>query len=261
MGQSGLMVPGAFKQRLLSGEPLVGTWLKTPSPIVAEVLAQSPMDCLCLDAEHAPFGRETLDVSLAMMRAQSMPALVRVPHASPPDILNALDCGATGIVAPHIRSVAEAENLAKACHYGAGGRGYAGSSRAAGYTAKPIADHLTSSAAETTVIAQIEDLEALEAIDDIAAVPGIDCLFIGRIDLTVAMGAASPAAPEVVEAVEAVCAAGQRHNRRVGMFVGALDELPRWIDAGATLFLLQSDHSFLLDGAKRLRQTFDQATR
>lgn len=248
---------GTFRQRLLSGEPLLGTWIKAPSLMVAEVLSVSPMDCLCLDAEHAPFDRAALDAMILAMRAAGMPSLVRVPKATPEQVLNVLDCGATGVVAPHVTSVADAEAFARMSRYGAGGRGYAGSTRAAGYTTSPMGANLERGNAQSVTIAQIEDLPALDAIGEIAQVDGIDCLFVGRIDLTVALGAASPAAPEVIEAVESICAAGKRHGRRIGMFVGDLSEIPRWREAGASLFLLQSDINFLLDGARRLRETFD----
>ena len=117
---------------------------------------------------------------------------MRVPSASPEHILNALDCGATGVVVPHVRSADEARAAVQASHYGAGGRGYAGSSRAAGYTAVSLAAHQAASAARTVVVLQIEDPEAVEEIDDIAKVPGVDALFIGRVDLTVAYGAQKP---------------------------------------------------------------------
>jgi 2-keto-3-deoxy-L-rhamnonate aldolase RhmA len=87
-----------FRQRLRARTQLVGTWVKTPSPIVCEVLCRSELDLLALDAEHAPFGRSELDACLAICRALDMPALVRVPAADPALILNALDCGASGVL-------------------------------------------------------------------------------------------------------------------------------------------------------------------
>ena len=241
-----------FKARLGAGDFLVGTFIKTPSPIVVEVLSLTALDCLCLDAEHAPFDRRDIDSCVALARAAGKAVLVRVPVASPDQILGALDCGATGIVAPHVRSATEAEAVARHAQYGAGGRGYAGSSRAAGYTTRTMANHLTASAAGTTVIAQIEDPEAVDAIDAIAAVPGIDALFVGRADLTVAYGAASQDDPRVIAAVEKICAAGRRHGRPVGMFVARAEDVPLWRQHGATLFLLESDHTFLLKGAAGL---------
>lgn len=242
----------SLKQRLASGGPVVGTFVKTPSPIVVEVLALSALDCLCLDAEHAPFDRGAIDGCIMAARAGGMDVLVRTASAAPAEILNALDCGATGVVLPHIRSAAEAEAAVAASRYGAGGRGYAGSSRAAGYTGRSMAEHLAASAAQTVLVLQVEDVEAVRDIDAIARVPGVDALFIGRVDLTVALGASSQDDPRVLEAVEAVCAAGRRHGRTVGMFLSRPEDAAAWRDKGASLFLLGSDHSFLLSGAADL---------
>ncbi len=245
-----------FRERLRSREPLIGTWVKSPSPVVCEVLADTDLDLICIDAEHAPFDRLTQDLCLQHLRSADMPAFVRIPAAREEYILNALDCGATGVVIPHVTSAAMAEAMVKASHFGPGGRGYAGSTRAAGYTTRAMGDHLEGSASATTVIAQIEDLEALDVIDEIAQVDGVDCLFIGRIDLTVAMKAESPKAAEVVEAVERVCAAGREAGVAVGMFVGDMAEVPHWKEAGATLFILGSDHGFLRQGATSLVSAF-----
>jgi 2-keto-3-deoxy-L-rhamnonate aldolase RhmA len=241
-----------FRQRLIKRDLLVGTWVKTPSHIVCEVLGKTDLDALCLDAEHAPFGRSELDACIAATRATNMTQLVRVPSADSHNILNALDCGATGIVVPHVRTVADAEAICQRSLYGPGGRGFAGSSRAAGFAGKAIADQLEESAAQTTIIAQIEDVEALNVIDDIAAVERLDCLFIGRIDLTVALGKTDPNDPVVVDAVASICAAGQKANKTVGMFVGDVAEAKQWQKQGASLFLLQSDQAFLLAGAASL---------
>ena len=245
-----------FKARLTAREQLIGTFVKTPSPMLCEVLGRTELDVLCLDAEHSPFDRGVQDQCLYALRSEGMPSLVRVPSAAPEHILNALDCGATGVVIPHVTTPAMAADVVAAAHFGPGGRGYAGSTRAAEYTDKPMARHLVDSAASTVVIAQIEDLEALAAIDEIAAVDGVDCLFIGRIDLTVALGANSPTEQPVIDAVERICRAATAAGRTVGMFVGNMDEVPHWQAAGASLFLLASDHSFLMRGAGELVATF-----
>lgn len=241
-----------LKARLAAGDLLVGTFVKTPSAIVTEVLSLSALDCLCIDAEHSPFDRLAIDQCIMAARAQEKPILVRLPSAAPDQILNALDCGATGIVIPHVRSASEARAIVAASHYGAGGRGYAGSSRGAGYTTRSMSDHLAASAQTTVVIAQIEDPEAIEAVDEIAAVEGIDALFVGRADLTVAFGASSQDDPQVIAAVEAVCAAGRRHGRATGMFLARPSDVPLWQSKGASLFLLGSDHGFMLAGAAQL---------
>ncbi|WP_286773396.1 MULTISPECIES: aldolase/citrate lyase family protein [unclassified Sphingomonas] len=242
----------SFRERLVRGDMLIGTFVKTPSPIVAEVLSLTGLDCLCLDAEHAPFDRLAIDGCVAMARAEAMPALVRLPVAAPEQVLNALDCGATGVVAPHIRNAQQAEAFARACRFGAGGRGYAGSPRAAAYTNRAMLDHIAISNRETVTIAQIEDPEAVEQIEAIAQVDGVDCLFVGRVDLTVGYGAASQDDPRVIAAVERVCATGRANGRSVGMFLSRVDDIGHWRQRGANLFLVGSDHSFLLQGAADL---------
>ena len=241
-----------LKARLAARELVIGTFVKTPSPIIVEVLALTDLACLCIDAEHAPFDRGAIDQCVMAARAGGMETLVRLPATAPEHVLNALDCGATGIVAPHVRSADEARALVRMCRYGAGGRGYAGSSRAAGYTTRTMAANLAGAAERTVIVAQIEDPEAIDAIEAIAQVEGIDALFVGRADLTVAYGAATQDDPRVVAAVEAVCAAGRRHGRPIGMFLARETDVPSWVAQGASFFLLGSDHGFILGGAAQL---------
>lgn len=240
-----------FRERLLSGEPLMGTFIKTPSPVVAEVLALSDLDVIAIDCEHAPFGRSELDLCIAALRAADKPCLVRVADDSPREIRNALDSGATGIIVPHVTTAEQATRIVKAAHFGDGGRGYAGSPRAAGYTTTAMSDHLADSQEQTAIVVQIEDIPALPNVAEIAAVDGVDCLFVGRVDLAVAMGK-GVADAAVLDAVRAVCADANDADPAVGMFTPNLDELPDWIDAGGSLFLLSSDQSMLLAGANSL---------
>lgn len=242
-----------FKERLIKGAFILGTFQKTPHPHIVEVLATTGLDCVCLDAEHAPFDRRDLDTCIMAGRAGAFPTLVRVAHASDEQILNVLDCGADGVVIPHVKTADQARAIAKACHYGPGGRGYAGSSRAAGYGLSSIAVHQSNSAARTTVIAQIEDLEALAQIDEIAGVEGIDALFVGRIDLTVALGCSDPDDPKVIAAVECIVTACVKAKRTVGMFLPRASDISYWRAKGVSLFLMGSDHSFMRAGAEALR--------
>ena len=242
----------AFRQKLLNRELLIGTFQKTPSSMVSEVLGLTDLDVVCLDAEHSPFGRMELDACIFALRSSAMPSLVRVPSNSASEILNVLDCGAAGVVLPHVCSVEDAQKIASAAQFGRGGRGYAGSTRAAAYTTKNMKSHKEDSASSTVVIAQIEDIEAVEVVEDIAIVNGVDCLFVGRVDLAVALGAESLNAPDVIDAVERVCIAGRKNDMPVGMFVADESEIPKWTALGASLFLLASDHAFMLSGARRL---------
>ena len=243
-----------FRERVVSRDPLIGTFMKTPSPIVAEVLGFSALDVIAIDSEHAPFGRLETDVCIAALRAAEMPSLVRIADDSPTHIRNALDSGASGVVVPHVTSPQQAESIVGFCHFGDGGRGFAGSPRAAGYGTKTMPDHIADSAAQTTVILQIEDIPALGHVAEIASIDGVDALFIGRADLAVAMRR-SPTDSEVIAQVEAVCSACAEAGTAVGMFTPDLDEIPRWRDRGASLFLLSSDQALMLAGANQLAES------
>ncbi len=241
----------SLKRQLSDQSPLIGTFLKTPSAMICEVLGRSDLDLICLDAEHSPFDRGNINDCVLALRYVGKPSLVRVPANRPEHILNALDCGATGVLVPHVITGDDAEELARNAHFGTG-RGYAGSSRAAGYGARNMAQHKAKSAEETVVVAQIEDAEALDNLDAIFAVSAIDAFFIGRADLSVSLGADGSNDPQVIEAVQAICAKGREARVTIGMFTGDLDELPKWRAAGASLFLLGSDHGFMLSGAAQM---------
>ena len=243
----------SFRKRLAGSEPLVGTFIKTPSPIIAEVLSLSPLDVFCIDTEHAPFGPLEIDGCLGAFRAADAPSLVRVAADTATEIRVALDAGATGILVPHVTSPEQAKNIVKRAHFGEGGRGFAGSPRAAAYGTTTMDEHLRASREQTTIVVQIEDLAALPNVSDIAKVEGVDCLFIGRADLSVAMGEKVSSA-KVIDAVSEVCSAARAAGTAVGMYTPDLSEIPGWRDAGASLFLLSSDQTFVLSGARALAE-------
>src|SRR6056297_1300814 len=187
-----------------AGEVLAGTFLKTPAHELVEVLAGTGLDFLCLDAEHAPFDRGRTDAVLAVARALGVAVLVRVPWARPELIQSALDAGAVGIVVPHVSDAATAAAVARAARFGPGGRGFAGSTRWAGYGTQGMAALLARSAEETVVVAMIEEAEGVAAAEAIAATPGIDALMLGPADLSVALGRTDQSSPELAAAYEAV---------------------------------------------------------
>lgn len=231
----------------------LGTFVKTPHPHIIEVLALAELDFLILDAEHSPYDRASLDLCIMTARLSGLPALVRIPDAAPSTILNALDCGATGIQVPHVCSASQAEEIVKRSHYGENGRGYAGSTRAANYATKPMAEHLATSKTATTVVAQIEDPEGVDNVEAIAAVEGIDALFIGQVDLAVAYGAPSVQADVVRDASLKVIEAAKRNNKPVGMFVADASQISAWKEAGVSFFGLASEHKMIIDGFNRQR--------
>lgn len=238
----------SFRQRLLAGDRLVGTFLKTPTGHGTEIVAGVGYDFVVIDQEHAPFDRTSTDIALMAARGCNIPALVRV--SGPDTILSVLDCGATGMLIPHVASAAYAREVAAMCRY-KGRRGFATSTRAGGYTAVPMWQHIRASDDAVTVIAQIEDPEALDEIDAIAAVDGIDSLFIGRGDLTAAFGDETPNPPAVRQAVEKIVAAARRANKPVSVYVGGRPDA-EWLQGqGATTFIFNSDQGFLRQAAMK----------
>lgn len=250
----------SFRQRLLAREPLIGSFLKTPTSHATEILGGAGFDFLVIDQEHGPFDRSTTDVALLAARSAGIPALVRVP--GPEALLSVLDGGATGVLVPHVASVDYARQVAAACRYRNGRRGFATSTRAGGYTAVPMWKHIDAADAAVTVVAQIEDPEALDQLDGIAAVEGIDSLFIGRGDLTAAFGDPSPDPPPVRDAVVRIAAAARRAQKAVSVYVGTAAEAAWLKGVGASVFVLSSDQGFLRQAAiKGLGEVRDQVKR
>ena len=241
-----------LRRRLHDGEQLIGTWIKTPSPIVVEVLAGTGLDVLCLDAEHAPFGRLELDACLGAAHARGMDTLVRLPTAAPHHLLQALDGGATGVVVPHVGDGDEAAIVARAARYGPEGRGFTASTRAGGHGAVPFAEHRVAADDATVVIAQIEDPGAVAAAAAIAGTDGIDAVFVGPVDLAGAIGADGPTADAVTEAVAAVVEAARSVGCPVGIHAATAEQRRTYAAMGVSLFLMQSDQVFLRAGAAAL---------
>ena len=239
--------PTAFRSRLLAREPLIGTFVKTPTTHATEILGALGFDFVVIDEEHAPFDRLATDMVLLAARAAGIAALVRVQ--SPAGILSVLDCGATGVLVPHVATPACARDVAAACRYRGGHRGYSGSPRHAGYGAGGMWNTVEAADAATVVIAQIEDPQALGEIDAIAAVEGIDALFIGRGDLAVALGAKSSDAPEVRSAVERIGKAARAAGKPVCVFAGGREEAAWLREEGATAFVVASDQGFMRKAA------------
>ncbi len=241
-----------FKQKLQEGQQLLGCFVKTPHPILIEVLGVSGLDFLVLDAEHAPFDRTTIDVCLIAGRSVGCPILVRVPNDEPAFILNVLDGGAAGVMVPHVKSVEQAYRLSRSVHYVPGGRGYAGTTRAAYYGQRHMSDHKPSTQQEVTLICQIEDPEGVEQYQKIAALDGVDVLFVGRADLAVAHDYDDFRHDHVEAQCREVLGA---NSCRTGLFCTPGEDLTRWEQAGATFFVVGSDHAFLSQGIQHFRKS------
>lgn len=240
--------PGVFRSRSF----VVGTFVKGTDPATVEVLGRSSLDFIVIDAEHAPFGRRELDLCLLAARESQMPALVRVPSSDAVWIQQALDAGASGVVVPHVRTADEAADIVRSAHFGAGGRGFAGSTRAAEYTTRDIPTHLASSAKSVLVVAQIEDEDAVDHAAGIAAVSGIDGVFIGPVDLTISMGKSATNDPLVRDAISRVADGVRESGKPLGTFVSNPGDLAAYGAHGLTFVLARSDQSFVLVGANSI---------
>lgn len=239
-----------FRQRLHARELLVGTFLKTPTTHATEILGDLGFDFVVIDEEHAPFDRAQTDVLLLAARASRVAGVVRVPSADPAGLLSVLDCGADAVLVPHVVSAEMATRVVRACRYRGGSRGFSASPRAGRYGGLSMWDHVDAADKAVAVIAMIEDPAAVEHIDEILAVEGLDAIFIGRGDLTVAYGAASKDAPEILEAVARILAAAGRANTPVCLMTDSLAEAKTFSAGGASAFIVSSDQAFMRKAAR-----------
>ncbi len=248
--------PTAFRERFNARAALVGTFIKTPTVHATEILGDLGFDFVVIDEEHAPFDRVAIDNALLAARAAGTAGIVRVPSADPSRILSVLDSGAIGVLVPHVSSAAKAREIAAACRYRGGKRGFSNSPRAGRYGGLGIWAHVDAGDAATTVIAMIEDPEALSDIDAIAAVEGIDGFFIGRGDLTVAFGAPDMDAPVVRDAVERIANAARAASKTVCAMVGGAAETGWLKELGVTAFIVSSDQGFMRRAAAQALAEF-----
>jgi 2-keto-3-deoxy-L-rhamnonate aldolase RhmA len=246
--------PRDFRKRLLDRELLIGTFCKTPTSHSTEILGSLGYDFVMLDEEHAPWTRQSLEVGFLGARAFGTAGLVRIARPDANSILSALDDGAIGVMVPHVASVEKARKIASWARYKGGTRG-SGVGRGGDYGGRPIEAHYESSDATTTVIAMIEDREAIEHIDEIAAVEGIDGFFLGRGDLGLSLsnatGASAGPAMTVEEAVRIVAKAVLKSGKALCAVTQnmASDDAKKMIDLGVTALMVASDQGLLRSGA------------
>ena len=207
-----------LKARLESGPPAVGSWLHLFSPLAAEILAQAGYDCVMIDLEH---GAGTLMDAISLMHAvqgRDCAPLIRVPSNDPDWIKRALDTGVAGIMIPAISSAAEAEAAVGACRYPPRGhRGMAPTIVRASSYGTDWRGYVDNAAEELLVICQIETGQAVAEAAEIAAVVGVDMLFLGPFDLSAALGRiGEPDHPEVRARIADVEEAAKAQGKRLG---------------------------------------------
>ncbi len=231
-------------------------FVKSPGPQIVEIAALSGLDFVLLDAEHAPYSAGDVDRAVLAGRAANISVLVRVPSHVGPWIQQVLDCGADGIVVPHVESVAVAEAVVRAARFAGGGRGYSNSPRAGGYGTLSMAAMLAQEDGRVVVVAQIEDLGGVDQVNAIAAVDGVDALFIGRADLAVALGATGPDDPTVGALAAKVAAAAAARGLPCGTFLADARAVAAERASGVSFFVIGSDQSTLRTGWRDMVGTF-----
>ena len=249
-------VPTGFRRRFLESEPLLGSFVKTPTSHSIEILGSLGFDFVVIDEEHAPFDRVTIDMALLAARAAGTAGIVRVAEPSPSRLLAVLDDGATGVLVPHVASVAKAKDIVSACRYRGGKRGEFEKPRAGNYGGVGAWAHVDAQDAAVTVIAMIEDPEALDVIDAIVAVDGLDGVFIGRGDLTIALNAASGDAPEIRAATAKIAKAARNAGKPVCVMVGSVAESETYRAMGASAFIVSSDQGLMRQAAGKVAADF-----
>lgn len=238
-----------FRQRFRRGELLVGSFLKIAHTMPAEILGTLGFDFVVIDEEHAPIHRESTDRILLACRAHGLSGLVRVPSADPAAILSVIDCGASGVLVPHVDSAEKARAVVAAARYRGGARGYSSTTRAGDFGARTIAEHTLQQDDSIAVIAMIEDPHALGCLDEIIAVEGLDGVFIGRGDLTVAFGETASGSAPVRAATQAIVETARAAQKPVCVMVSGPGDTSELAAMGASAFIVSTDQGFLRKAA------------
>lgn len=239
-----------FASRLRSRSRLAGTFVKTPTSHATEMLGLLGYDFVVFDMEHAAIDIGALDRMIVAARAADLACVVRVAEATPAAILSALDLGASGILVPHVLSAARARAMVEGARYATGRRGFANTTRAGDYGMVGYEAHKAAQDRETACIAMIEDLEALAVLDEILSVPGLDAIFIGRGDITAALGGEAITDPRTTETVRRIADAARRHGMPMLTVCADGEDARAMADLGISGFMIGSDQGFMAKAAK-----------
>jgi 2-keto-3-deoxy-L-rhamnonate aldolase RhmA len=239
-----------MKARLAAGETLFGTFLTLGSPFAAESLGLAGFDWLLVDLEHGGGDESLLLGQLLGATAAGVHALVRVESGVRGRTARALDLGVEGVMCPMVNSAQAAAAWAEVLHYGpAGSRGVALFHRAARFGTDP--DAIERSRGQVFGIAQIEHPDAVEAVEEIAAIDGIDVLFVGPSDLSYSMGRFREFEhPQFRSAIERVVGAATATGKTAGIFLGSADEVPRALADGFRMIGIGSDGGYMMQAAR-----------
>jgi 2-keto-3-deoxy-L-rhamnonate aldolase RhmA len=249
------------KARLKAGEPALGSWIMIGNLAVAEILAGVGFDWVAVDMEHTAIDYRTLQELLCGIERCGAEGLVRIEDNDPVVIKRVLDCGARGIIVPQVNSRGEAERAVAAAHYPPAGMRGVALGRASEYGAC-FQNYCETFNDQVVVMAQVEHVKAVENIEAILSVDGLDGVFLGPYDLSCSMGI--PAQfdhPRMAAAREAVKKAAQKSGKALGIHETRpdapavhrlLEEGFRFIGCSLDTVLLRSASRELLEGVRKL---------
>jgi len=245
-----------LKNRIRQGETLFGCWLNLGSPVTAEIVGAAGFDWVLIDFEHGTGSEKDILHQLQALEHTPAAAIVRVESFQRQRFHRMLDFGAEGIMCPQIRTEDEARQAAAALRYQPEGiRGVAMMVRASGFGADFQTYHANQKN-NLIGIVQIEAEPVLNILDAVASIDGIDVLFIGPMDLSMALGTyGQPAHPRYWEAVKAVADAALKAGKAAGILLLNMDDFKRYNDLGYRFIASGSDAVFVQRGAKQILET------
>lgn len=242
-----------LKQRIQKGETLTGTFLSLGDSVVSEMTGQAGFDFVIIDLEHGVGNEQDTLHQLQAMEAGTAAAVVRVESYERQRVHRVLDMGAEGIMFPRIKTLDEARQAIAALYYPPGGvRGVAKLVRASGY-GQNFNPYLSLQKQDIVGIIQVETEEILNCLDQVAALDGVDVLFTGPMDLSMALGIFGDFGhPLFVEALKATAEAARKAGKASGILLPSTDYLPSWHKMGYRFFTGGGDLGFISAGARNM---------
>lgn len=245
-----------FRKRVQANERLIGCWCALASPLTTEILGLAGFDWLVLDSEHAL--NDVLSLAPQLMALKDSPSapVVRPAWNDPVLLKRLLDAGFYNVLMPYVTSREEAELAVASLRYPPQGiRGVSVSHR--GNRHGTVADYHKTINDNICLMVQIENQNAVDALDSICAVDGVDALFIGPSDLSAGLGhMGNPLHPDVQKAITYILERGRAHNKAVGILAPAEADARKYLDMGINLVAVGSDNGVLRAGTQALRNKF-----
>lgn len=237
------------KRLLKEGKPAIGTWLNFPCVNVAEVMANAGWDWVTIDAEHGPMTIEMMSNMFTAIGTTNAMPLCRIPDNDPVWIKQILDAGAMGVVVPMVCSAEDAERAVKSAKYAPAGIRSAGGGRWRYWAGADYPKHAND---EILVVVMIEHIDAVNRVEEILSVPGVDACFIGPNDLAWSMGIGlNQSDPSHAEAIARVLEGAKKVGVPAGIHCRSAEEVPMRVEQGFQFLACTSDQGMLFSIANQ----------